>query len=90
MEALQFNPDCAVMAEVEAKAITAKAKVCAYGSANAVKALSEFEAIEGSKLTEEKKLAIIKFVNVIRSESGVADSDVSSDVLKPILYGNNA
>lgn len=90
MEALQFNPDYAVMAEVQGRAIAAKAKVCAYGTAKAVKALAEFEGIGGNVLTEEKKVAIINFVNVIRNESGVADDSVSYDVLRPILYGSDS
>lgn len=88
MEALQFNPDYAVMAAAQAKAISAKAKVCAYGTGRAVKALSKFERIVDGKLTDEKKLALIAFVNVIRDESGVADVDISREILEPILYGS--
>ena len=74
-------------AEILAKAISAKAKVCLHDSTLAIEALAGFEGIDRNKgLTDAKKQKFVEFVNHIRNEAGSEGVELSSKVICSILF----
>ncbi len=72
--------------EAHAKAISSKAKVCACGSPEVVKALAKFESHREPGLTPEKKQLLIHFIEKMRIDIGGNESQVDKESIEAILF----
>ena len=69
------------------RTVAAKARICIYGSAAVVKALSEFEEVGAQIDTQERADHFLGVVKLMRSESGVDQREVGSKILELLLFG---
>ena len=70
------------------RAIAAKARVCAYGSAQVVQALSLFEGAPGTALTDEKKKHLLDFIAAVRTDTGAQGTELPELAIEKILFRN--
>lgn len=87
-EQAQFRPLLGTKEQKEMFSRTgdAKARICLYGSKEAVSAFSHFEVLGAAMTSKEQRLAFTKMVSIMRRDSG---SDVCADDydLQNVLLG---
>ena len=73
-------------AELFSRTADSKARICLYGSDNAIAAFSAFEKLGASMNTSEQRMAFTNMVSIMRSDSGNKFGANIED-LKVVLLG---
>jgi hypothetical protein len=84
----QFRPKLGSQEQKEIFARTgdAKARICLYGSHEALSAFSDFELLGAAMATKEQRAAFTQMVSIMRTDSGSAAVG-SSDEIQNVLLG---
>jgi hypothetical protein len=84
----QFRPKLGSQEQKEIFARTgdAKARICLYGSHEALSAFSDFELLGAAMATKEQRAAFTQMVSVMRTDSG-STAVGNSDEIQNVLLG---
>ena len=76
------------MAELLSRTANAKARICLYGSAKAIRRFAIFERLGASMNTEDQRQVFIEMVSAMREDSG-GESGAGVKDLEIVLLGNH-
>jgi len=84
----QFRPKLGSQEQKEIFARTgdAKARICLYGSHEALSAFSDFELLGAAMTTKEQRAAFTQMVSIMRTDSG-STAVGNSDEIQNVLLG---
>jgi len=87
-EQAQFRPKIGSQEQKEIFARTgdAKARICLYGSNEAISAFSDFELLGAAMASKEQRGAFTKMVSIMRTDSG-SSAVGSSNEIQNVLLG---
>ena len=76
------------LSEIFARTADAKARICLYGSTEAIQAFSTFEKLGATMNTEEQRKAFTTMVLIMRNDSG-SQSGAKIEDLERVLLGDH-
>ena len=77
-----------VKREISAKTADAKARICLYGSTEAIQAFALFEKLGATMNSNQQRSAFTSMVLIMRNDSG-SQSGAKIEDLKTVLLGNH-
>jgi hypothetical protein len=87
-QAQLFQPQAKEIREIFTRTADAKARICLYGSTNAIRAFAIFDNLGATMNTNEQRKAFCNMVSTMRKDSG-SQPGAKTEELEQILLGNH-